>query len=383
MPAYLDSQIEFCVEKGSEDNINDDGCLFAHIAESVGRSSTSSTSTMSNLEAASLRQPLPLSEVRILEDPNARLSTSTGVATPPASSSTTTAEDIHSWNSSPGRVCQNCQTTQTPFWRRASDGNFYCNACGLYLRAHKKMRPVELQQSRASKRIRVRADVCINCNARETPLWRRIATGETVCNACGLYYKLHGAHRPLEAGKGPNAHRGGGARPRIIMPKASTSNALWHHYLPPQPMATVSGGARAPAQYQLNSQYSRPTAAAAPAQPPPLPYKMVRSNSYGGSAGPGFPVANLNFSLNGNTNTLDFGHPFAIMHSPNQVAGFLPTFLPHMMQGFPLSRPTAIPEEKFCETGGMGVVDRSIVDGSLDDSMRWFSSTCLESTYPE
>merc|ERR1711990_663750 len=28
-------------------------------------------------------------------------------------------------------------------------------------------------------------------------LWRRNANGDPVCNACGLYYKLHGVNRPL------------------------------------------------------------------------------------------------------------------------------------------------------------------------------------------
>lgn len=30
-----------------------------------------------------------------------------------------------------------------------------------------------------------------------TSLWRRNTQGEPVCNACGLYYKLHGVNRPL------------------------------------------------------------------------------------------------------------------------------------------------------------------------------------------
>lgn len=37
--------------------------------------------------------------------------------------------------------------------------------------------------------------MCAHCNACETSLWRRIG-GKTVCNACGLYYKMHGVVRP-------------------------------------------------------------------------------------------------------------------------------------------------------------------------------------------
>lgn len=37
---------------------------------------------------------------------------------------------------------------------------------------------------------------CSNCETTMTSLWRRNAHGEPVCNACGLYYKLHGVNRP-------------------------------------------------------------------------------------------------------------------------------------------------------------------------------------------
>ncbi|KAH8927472.1 hypothetical protein BT69DRAFT_786938 [Atractiella rhizophila] len=47
---------------------------------------------------------------------------------------------------------------------------------------------------------------CSNCGAYQTPLWRRGNNEELLCNACGLYLKLHKTHRPKSFGhKAPAA----------------------------------------------------------------------------------------------------------------------------------------------------------------------------------
>lgn len=38
---------------------------------------------------------------------------------------------------------------------------------------------------------------CSNCGTTKTPLWRKDSQGNTLCNACGLFQKLHGTMRPL------------------------------------------------------------------------------------------------------------------------------------------------------------------------------------------
>ena len=42
--------------------------------------------------------------------------------------------------------------------------------------------------------------ICANCQTNTTTLWRRNAQGEPVCNACGLYYKLHKVRSSVCAG---------------------------------------------------------------------------------------------------------------------------------------------------------------------------------------
>jgi ribosomal protein L37AE/L43A len=146
-------------------------------------------------------------------------------------------------------MCSNCGTTTTPLWRRAPNGDTICNACGLYLKARNTLRPPSMkrnlkkqQQKQEHQRLQQQqqinsysatnapagtcpgggqcngtggspscegcpafnqhqvnrhALICANCRTTTTPLWRRDEAGNTICNACGLYYKLHAVHRPV------------------------------------------------------------------------------------------------------------------------------------------------------------------------------------------
>ncbi|KAJ2787993.1 GATA type transcriptional activator of nitrogen-regulated proteins [Coemansia interrupta] len=153
-----------------------------------------------------------------------------------------------------GTSCMNCNTTSTPLWRRdPTTGGHLCNRCGLYLKTYNIMHPLTKIKRRAITTTAGRKDAaraktyetatadiddveqmprpanchpaqlqqvdvrviqkrrvtpkqqislgmtpkCFNCCAEQTPLWRRDPEDNIICNACGLYYKLHGKARPV------------------------------------------------------------------------------------------------------------------------------------------------------------------------------------------
>uniref|UniRef100_A0A914NQS3 GATA-type domain-containing protein n=1 Tax=Meloidogyne incognita TaxID=6306 RepID=A0A914NQS3_MELIC len=50
--------------------------------------------------------------------------------------------------------CNNCSTTKTTAWRRDATGSLVCNACGLYFRLHRTNRPVHMRKDFIQQRFR-------------------------------------------------------------------------------------------------------------------------------------------------------------------------------------------------------------------------------------
>ena len=58
----------------------------------------------------------------------------------------------------------------------------------------------------APAQLEVPRTFCANCGTQQTSLWRRDTAGAPVCNACGLYFKLHGKNRSVRTPSGQQAH---------------------------------------------------------------------------------------------------------------------------------------------------------------------------------
>lgn len=77
-----------------------------------------------------------------------------------------------------------------------SEENFlssYISSLESTLKPPEKIIPVQPKTNLTAKKVLQ----CTNCQTKTTPLWRKSNGGDLLCNACGLFYKLHGVLRPL------------------------------------------------------------------------------------------------------------------------------------------------------------------------------------------
>ncbi|ORZ01491.1 hypothetical protein BCR43DRAFT_487017 [Syncephalastrum racemosum] len=103
--------------------------------------------------------------------------------------------------------CVHCRAAFRPsLWSHESGQGPVCDTCSSTVNTSvviPSMNGKVLMRPRGRKRkvlyntAEEERPVCANCQTTNTPLWRRDANGAAICNACGLYYKLHMVHRPV------------------------------------------------------------------------------------------------------------------------------------------------------------------------------------------
>ncbi|KAF9432833.1 Trans-acting T-cell-specific transcription factor GATA-3 [Entomortierella beljakovae] len=90
------------------------------------------------------------------------------------------------------KFCNNCGTTQTPSWRRCRQGRILlCNACGLYEKLHAKSRPFFKARDGTIKihRSLPGHPPCEICGATRTSIWSKGSNDEPICFSCNLISK--------------------------------------------------------------------------------------------------------------------------------------------------------------------------------------------------
>ncbi|KAJ2744332.1 Sodium- and chloride-dependent GABA transporter 1 [Coemansia sp. BCRC 34301] len=122
--------------------------------------------------------------------------------------------------------------------------------------------------------------VCSNCSTTTTPLWRRDPDGKPLCNACGLFLKLHGIKRPLSLKTtvikkrnrtaGPKKHAAGGGDAI----KSGDNSAL---------ACLAKDGVASKGHFPLRGKKAPPPLHGIPPPPPPPQPLVARQQSSSGS----------------------------------------------------------------------------------------------------
>lgn len=152
--------------------------------------------------------------------------------------------------------------------------------------------------------------ICQNCTTSTTPLWRRDEAGSVLCNACGLFLKLHSRPRPIslktDVIKSRNRVKNSGqsAKKKSLFdpPRSENGTPSPGHRAPRSKFSSgMSTGSASP-----QSRAGTPLPPASSIAPPSLFESLVNDSALAGSTS--LPPLNPNHPSAGSTSTIDMKH---------------------------------------------------------------------------
>lgn len=117
-------------------------------------------------------------------------------------------------------VCQNCLTTTTPLWRRDENGQILCNACGLFLKLHGRRRPISLKTDVIKSRNRSRHGALPRRNTSSATKRQRLA------NLAHAHEKNKRESEMRKAASSDSRSRGTSPDTRSVSPSSGANTPL-------------------------------------------------------------------------------------------------------------------------------------------------------------
>ncbi|KAF0990415.1 hypothetical protein HZS_2416 [Henneguya salminicola] len=99
------------------------------------------------------------------------------------------------------KICRCCGASFSAALNFSGLSNDFCPRCNFSYALHSNNPQSVSKTRKRSASVKKNGTQCVNCKTSQTTLWRRTAEGDSVCNACGLYFKLHKVNRPLSMKK--------------------------------------------------------------------------------------------------------------------------------------------------------------------------------------
>lgn len=126
---------------------------------------------------------------------------------------------------------------------------------------------------------------CTNCFTQTTPLWRRNPEGQPLCNACGLFLKLHGVVRPLSLKTDVIKKRNRGSGTNVPVGGSSTRSKKTASALNSRKNSTLSMSTATANSTKPNSSNPTPKVTTPPATSQPASSKDIDSPVSGTTSG--------------------------------------------------------------------------------------------------